>query len=228
MPLPSVARSHGTKKVVIIRNEGTDDEERAEVEAMIQASAGYFDVKTPIYEGDVVEVPDPRGGIDRRLAQQVDVNDYGSRSLQHIKVTWGKAPAPRAAPVRRLSIERMHQDVIAASGDLFADGHYYLAVAEAFKSVEVRVRVLAESEKSGAQLMGEAFGGKDPRINVATFEGRSGQDEQEGFQALFRGSMMAVRNPKAHELIVDEDPVEALEYLGFASLLHRRLDRVDA
>lgn len=228
MPLPSMARRHGTKKVVIIRNEGTDDEERVEVEAMIQASAGYFDIKTPVYEGDIVEVPDPRGGTDRRLAQRVDVNDYGSRAVQHTKVTWGKAPAPRVAPVRRLSIDRMHQEVVTSSGNLFADGHYYSAVAEAFKSVEVRVRALVESEKSGAQLMGEAFGGKEPRINVATFEGRTGQDEQEGFQALFRGSMMAVRNPKAHELIVDEDPVEALEYLGFASLLHRRLDRVDS
>jgi len=224
MALPSIARRHGTKKVVIIRHEGTEDEARTEVEAMIQAESGFFDVTTPIYEGDVVEIPDPRGGIDRRLAAEVHVNDYGSKELHHTQVKWGKAPAARTAPVRRLSIEHLHPEVISAASDLFADGHYSSAVYEAFKSIEVRVRQLTGIDKSGAALMGDAFGGKEPRLSVATAPGRSGVDEQEGFLPLFRGSMLAVRNPKAHELAKDDDPRHALEYLGLASLLHRRLD----
>jgi hypothetical protein len=36
--------------------------------------------------------------------------------------------------------------------------------------------------------------------------------------------MLGVRNPRAHELFKAEDPRQALEYLGFASMLHRRLD----
>ena len=57
--------------------------------------------------------------------------------------------------------------------------------------------------------------------------GRNGQDEREGFLALFRGAMLGIRNPKAHELFTLEDPQRALEYLGFASLLHRRLDTAE-
>lgn len=222
--LPSIARAHGTKKVVIVRHEGTADETRLEVEAMIQAKSGFFDVKTPIYEGDVIEIPDPRGGVDRRLAADVHVNDFGSANMRHTEVIWGKAPAARTAPVRRLALEGFHADVVKAASDLFADGHYSSAVYEAFKSVEVRVRQLTSVDKSGVQLMGDAFGGKQPRLDVAVEPGRSGVDEREGFLSLFRGAMLAVRNPKAHELVRPGDPTEALEYLGFASLLHRRLD----
>jgi uncharacterized protein (TIGR02391 family) len=59
---------------------------------------------------------------------------------------------------------------------------------------------------------------------VAKATGQSGKDEQEGFGALFRGSMLGVRNPRAHDLFRTQDPQQALEYLGFASLLHRQLD----
>jgi uncharacterized protein (TIGR02391 family) len=79
-------------------------------------------------------------------------------------------------------------------------------------------------DKSGAPLIGDAFGTKAPRLDVSTEAGRSGDDERDGFLALFRGAMLGVRNPKAHEHFKPEDPQLALEYLGFASLLHRRLD----
>lgn len=38
--------------------------------------------------------------------------------------------------------------------------------------------------------------------------------------------MIGIRNPGAHELFKPADAQETLEYLGFASLLHRRLDIV--
>lgn len=41
---------------------------------------------------------------------------------------------------------------------------------------------------------------------------------------VFRGAMMGIRNPGSHELFKPGDPQQALEYLGFASLLHRRID----
>lgn len=224
MALPRIARSHGTKTVVVIQNEGTEDEVRTKTEAMIQAESGFFDITTPIYEGDIVEIPDPRGGIDRRLASEVHINDYGSKALHHTQVKWGKASAARTAPIRRLSIEHFHPIVTQAASALFADGHYSNAVYEAFKSLEVRVRQLVDTDESGAKLMGSAFGGREPKLSVAKSTGRSGEDEQEGFQAIFRGVMLAVRNPRAHELVQDEDSRHTLEYLGLASLLHRQLD----
>jgi hypothetical protein len=114
----------GSKQVEIIHCEGTPDESRLTVEALVQAEPGFFATDTPIYEGDVVEIPDPRGGTDRRLAAAVTVNDLGSESMRHIEVLWGKVPAVRVADVRRLGIEGLHPAVNAAASDLFTDGHY--------------------------------------------------------------------------------------------------------
>lgn len=226
-PLPSHFRALGVTTVTVVHNPGTEDEERFETEAHIQAKTAFFAVDTPIYEGDVVEFPDPRGGRARKVAASVDVNNpTGSsfRGMEHIHVTWGAAPSARVAPVRRLAVENLHAEVIRSSSDLFADGHYEAAVSEAFKSIEVRVRAMTASAQLGVKLMGEAFGGSEPRVSVAKATGQSGKDEQEGFGALFRGSMLGVRNPRAHDLFRPQDPQQALEYLGFASLLHRQLD----
>lgn len=226
MPLPDNFRHFGVTQVTIVHAEGTDDEKRHTTEAHIQAKTGFFAVETPIYEGDIVEFADPRGGIDRKLAAEVDVNNPGGTlsNMAHIHVTWGRAPMLRVPPVRRLTIDNLHQRVISSAGDLFGDGHYESAVSEAFKSLEVRVRHETGSDLSGTKLMNEAFGGANPKVALSQETGQTAKDEQEGFAALFRGAMLGVRNPKAHELFKPQDPQQALEHLGFASLLHRRLD----
>lgn len=48
--------------VVVIHNKGSADERRDTVRAMIQPSTGYFDIDAPVFEGDFVEVADPRAG----------------------------------------------------------------------------------------------------------------------------------------------------------------------
>ncbi len=220
-----------TETVRVIRNEATDDEETFEVVGHIQPDSGFFDVDTPIYEGDIVEVADPRKGPEgreRRLAQRVKVNHNAPARAQHTEVIWGTAPAARVAPVRRLTFENLHPQVQDAAGDLFADGHYESAVSEAFKSIEVRVRSITGLDKSGAPLMQETFKAAVPRLDVAGHEGHSGADEREGFLHIFRGAMIGIRNPGAHELFKPGDPQQALEYLGFASLLHRRIDAAEA
>lgn len=218
------------QQVKIIKSPGAEDEEIVEVDAQIQGEKGLFDLDTPIFEGDLVEVADPRRpeGVERRLAAKVKVNNFGPADMQHIAVTWGKAPVIRTAPVRRLTFENLHSEVQRASGDLFADGHFESAVSEAFKSIEVRVRHLTGTDRSGAALMGEAFKSDGSVLDVAVHEGRSGDDEREGFMHMFRGAMIGIRNPGAHELFKPGDPQQALEYLGFASLLHRRIDSAQA
>jgi uncharacterized protein (TIGR02391 family) len=219
-------RQMGTQIVVIIQNESTQDEKRFEAECFVQADKGTFELETPIYEGDIVEMDDPRGGRQRRFAREV--KQY-TRMPQRTRVTWGSAAPARTAPVRRLHLENLHVDVISAASNLFADGHYAAAVSEAFKSIEVRVRTLTNiTDKSGSKLVGQALGTSTPPLDVSTETGQSAEDEQEGYQQLFRGAMLGVRNPKAHELFKPDDPQQALEYLGFASLLHRRLDIAEA
>jgi uncharacterized protein (TIGR02391 family) len=222
--LNGIRSSFGTQTVVIIRNEGTQDEERIEAEGFIRAKAGTFEVETPIYDGDIVEMDDPRGGRERRLAVDVEVHN-NPKGLPRTNVKWGKATPPRSAPVRRLELQNLHPEIISSSSALFTDGQYAAAVSEAFKSIEVRVRNLTNiADKTGAPLMGQAFGTSAPPLDVSTETGQSGQNEREGFLSLFRGAMIGVRNPGAHELFRPVDPQQALEYLGFASLLQRRID----
>jgi uncharacterized protein (TIGR02391 family) len=218
------------QNVKIIRNADSEDEQVVEVDAQIQGEKGFFDVDTPIFEGDLVEVADPRRpeGVERRLAAKVKLNNFGPADMQHITVTWGNAPMPRTAPIRRLTFENLHPQVQSAAGDFFADGHYEAAVSEAFKSIEVRVRDVTAVDNSGASLMADVFKPDGSALDVAAHQGRSGEDEREGFLHIFRGAMIGIRNPGAHELFKTGDPQQALEYLGFASLLHRRIDAATA
>lgn len=219
----------GTQMVTVIRHPGTEDEESFEAEAHIQSGTGSFDKSTPIFTGDYVEIADPRKGprgVERRYVASATVLQSGpEESMHRVKVEWGVgAPPAKVPPVHRLTFENLHPRVQAAAGALFSHGHYESSVNEAFKSVEVRVRELTQFDKSGAALMGDAFGTSTPILDVSSHQGRSGEDEREGFLHIFRGAMIGIRNPGSHELFEQGDPQQALEYLGFASLLHRRLD----
>lgn len=222
---PGFMGSMGSKQVEIIRLEGTPDEKRLTVEAHVQPASGFFSVDTPIYEGDVVEIPDSRGGTDRRIAAAIKVHDVGPDSMRHIEVVWGQAPALRVAQVRRLGIEGLHPAVIAAASDLFTDGHYSQAIFEAFKALERQVRLLSGLDLYGRDLMTQAFATSGP-INIAVERGQSGKDEQAGFRFIFMGVIQGIRNPKGHELVKQSDAQRALEYLAIASVLFRRLDDV--
>jgi uncharacterized protein (TIGR02391 family) len=213
----------GVKEVTVIRGEGTSDETRLTVEAQIQADSGYFPIDAPIYMGDIVELPDPRGGLMRNIVASVKIHDAGM-GLDHIEVKWGASPPPRCAAVRRLGIEGLHPDVIAVASDLFTDEHYSQAVFEALKALDKRVSVQSGLDLTGRDLMTKAFGGDPPLIDIAHESGRSGDDEQEGFRFIFMGVTQGIRNPKGHELVEQDDPQRALEYLAIVSILFRRLD----
>lgn len=231
-PLPNIMRDAGLTRVVIVKNYGAEDEERIETEAQLHNSdEAYFALEDPLHVGDHVELPDPRGGLNVKIADSIIQHPVPANmaasfggSTGYAVVKWGTAAPVRRAPVRRLNIQRLHPQVVISSSSLFADQQYDSAVTEAMKSVEVRVRDLTGFQLSGAPLMQEAFKPKDPCLDVAVESGRSGDDEREGYFYLFRGAMIGIRNPKAHELSRGDDPDEALEVLALASILHRRLD----
>lgn len=231
-PLPDLIRRAGLTRVMIIKSPGAEGEERVEAEAqLLNSREAYFAIEEPLHEGDHVELPDPRGGsVVKIVAELVQhpvpasmASSFGD-SHGYAVVRWGETQPARQAPVRRLDLQRLHPEVIASASALFADRQYDSAVTEAMKSVEVRVRGLTGLQISGAPLMQEAFKPKEPRLDVAVESGRSGEDEREGYFYLFRGAMVGIRNPRAHELSRGDDPDEALEVLALASILHRRLD----
>jgi len=118
----------------------------------------------------------------------------------------------------------LHPDVRSASSELFLNRHMAEAIFAAFRAVESRVRGLSRSTEYGRSLMASAFNENDPTLRLNPLESASDRDEQEGFRFLFMGAIQGIRNPKAHDDVVQEDPERSLDYLGFASLLMRRLD----
>lgn len=121
-------------------------------------------------------------------------------------------------------LRSIHTRVSDATRHLFDDGHYAQATFEAFKLVEQEVRKMAGSSKSGQSLMMSAFAKTNPRIQITPMTNQSEIDEQEGFKFLFAGAMLAIRNPRGHEVGVGDSLDSCLDHLSLASLLLRRLD----
>ena len=77
----------------------------------------------------------------------------------------------------------------------------------------------------GEKLMNRAFGFENqaPIIKFNPLVSEGDENEQRGIMNLFKG-MVGIRNRKAHENVVMNDPQRAMEYLALASLQMRLLD----
>jgi hypothetical protein len=78
--------------VVVIHGLGKPNESRHGVRAHVQARTAFFDVDAPVYEGDFVEIEDPRGGVRRVEVIEVKINDvrgaHGLEGMSHIEVVF--------------------------------------------------------------------------------------------------------------------------------------------
>jgi uncharacterized protein (TIGR02391 family) len=104
----------------------------------------------------------------------------------------------------------------------FLRGDYDVAVFQAFKEVEVAVRAAGgfPADQFGVALMRAAFrpdGG--PLADRTTPAG-----EQVAVMELFAGAIGCHKNPHSHRNVPITDPAEALELIGMASSLMRRVD----
>jgi uncharacterized protein (TIGR02391 family) len=128
-------------------------------------------------------------------------------------------------PTSKYELSNLHPRIRGASEQLFMDGYYSQAIFEAYKILNIAVK-----EKSGKQnldgqnLMSTVFNTKNPILKLNDLQDQSDLDEQEGFMFLFMGAMTGIRNPKAHDVVNQKDPIRTLEYLALASLLVRRAE----
>lgn len=119
---------------------------------------------------------------------------------------------------------QFHPEIVKASRKLFKDGHYTDAIFRAFTEVNNFVKAKTELELDGKALMSRVFRVENPVIKLNELKTQSEKDEQEGFMFLFMGAMVGIRNPKAHDNIIQRNPLRTLEYLALASMLMRRAE----
>jgi len=135
----------------------------------------------------------------------------------------GYAEEPRTSTEHPFEARNIHPVLPIIVKELFDDGHYSQATFEAFKFVDREVARLAAHSESGFKLMMAVFSETSPLLKLNRCGTASEKDEQKGFQFLFAGSMMAIRNPRGHEYAIHDSPDECLDYMALASLLLRRL-----
>jgi uncharacterized protein (TIGR02391 family) len=121
-------------------------------------------------------------------------------------------------------IAALHADVREVADRYLESGHPEVAIFEAFKAINNRVKAITGLDLDGSKLMAEAFADSDPPIALSDISTETGKNIQAGFRFLFMGAVRGIRNPDAHELFKALDAEEALETLAFASMLMRRLD----
>lgn len=165
---------------------------------------------------------------------EADNRPFGKRLTLHAVPVPAAPPAP-AAPAagspEPMSVTCiLHSKIAEVAAERYNRGAYNDAVRSAFQAVEHRVHTLVGPTNAvGDRLMGIAFNANPgpPMITVTRSTDGSLESEQNGMQALFKGAMQALRNPRSHGPDRADDRDEADEMLAFASFLMRRLDIED-
>jgi uncharacterized protein (TIGR02391 family) len=98
--------------------------------------------------------------------------------------------------------------------------NYTAAILDASHFLSDLIRECAGLEGDGVALVGEAFGGKTPRLKVNRLQTESEQNVQKGIEALLRGIYQAIRNPRSHGRHVDEEK-DAVAIILFIDYLVR-------
>lgn len=134
-------------------------------------------------------------------------------------------PSPTAEGAEPASIFArlvVEPEVMEVSRDLFASGHLSLAVQEAFKAVDKFVQMKSGKPLSGTKLMELVFNPDNPALFWTERKTASRKDEQRGYQRIYAGSMLGIRNPVTHEFEWVKDSAVALELLVLAQHLLRK------
>ncbi len=167
---------------------------------------------------------------DELLGIMSKVDYSATELLQELESTRIARSREISLPLDLFDKMKFHPKVIKASRSLFMNEHYSDAVFRAFTTVCSYVKEKSGSPidskgspLDGKSLMSTAFSEKKPIIQLNDLSNPSDRDEQEGFKFLFMGGQVGIRNPKAHDNIVQNDPYRTLEYLSLASILIKRV-----
>jgi len=119
----------------------------------------------------------------------------------------------------------IHTEIKKVSRKLFADRHYAPAILEAFKKINNMVKIKSgRHDLDGKNLMTTVFSRNNPILRLNKLITVTDFDQQEGYMHLFAGAIQGIRNPKAHDEIVQNNPFTTVKFLCFASMLAQKVD----
>lgn len=149
-----------------------------------------------------------------------------ARSLATIAAASSEALFPVSSDSASADLASLIQDTELADVTLklFENGHYALAVEQAYKCLDRRVSQRSGIEGSGQDLMFQVFSVDKPRLQLNALKNVSDKDEQDGFRFIFAGCMRAIRNPRAHDHLFLDEREDALLMIAWAEYLLRRVE----
>ena len=101
--------------------------------------------------------------------------------------------------------------------------NYTGAILDAIFKLTDTIRNKTGLEGDGASLIGQAFGGDDPRIKLNKLQTDSEKDIQKGVQEILRGIYTGIRNPRSHDAMID-NKLSADAIIVFINYLLKLID----
>lgn len=102
--------------------------------------------------------------------------------------------------------------------------NYTGSILDAIFKLTDTIRNKTGLEGDGASLIGQAFGGEDPRIKLNKLQTDSEKDIQKGVQEIIRGIYSGIRNPRSHDAMTD-DKLSADAIIIFVNYLLKLIDQ---
>ncbi|MDD3267834.1 MAG: TIGR02391 family protein [Syntrophomonadaceae bacterium] len=112
------------------------------------------------------------------------------------------------------NIEQELWDVIEKD---YQSENYSGAILDAMHLLTETIRNKTGLEGDGASLVGQAFGGDNPKIQINKLQTESEKNIQKGIQEILKGLYIAVRNPRSHDKLNDtkEDSNSIIYFINY-------------
>lgn len=102
--------------------------------------------------------------------------------------------------------------------------NYTGSILDAVFKLTDTIRNKTGLEGDGVSLIGQAFGGENPKIKLNKLQTDSEKDIQRGIQEILRGIYTGIRNPRSHDAMVD-DKLSADSIIIFVNYLLKLIDQ---
>ena len=81
----------------------------------------------------------------------------------------------------------------------YENHNYTGAILDAMHFLSNLLRDKTGLEDDGVSLVGQALGGRNPKLKVNKLQSESDKNVQKGVEQILRGLYQAIRNPRSHE-----------------------------